>query len=138
MNGTSIMGRPAGDARRRSRAAAVVLLLAALAPAAAGRASATEIQFHGLLDLVASGRGPAFDQNVFERGDSPFDPAGVRLFADAQLNERAQVFTDVVLHDASSLYLYGAYVVYTPAASRDLHLLAGKLPWAIGTWGPRT
>jgi hypothetical protein len=101
-------------------------------------ARAADLQYHGLLDLVISQRGPAFDGNIFTRGDSPFDPAGVRLFADSRVNDRAQVFAQVVLHDASSLYLDGAYLMYSPFASRDLHLLAGKVPWAIGTWGPRT
>src|SRR5207247_241688 len=85
-----------------------------------------------------SQRGPAFDGNLFTRGDSPFDPAGVRLFAESKVNDRVQVFAQVVLHDASSLYLDGAYLMYTPAEGRDLHVLAGKIPWAVGTWGPRT
>jgi hypothetical protein len=32
----------------------------------------------------------------------------------------------------------GAYAIYTPMTARDIHLMAGKLPWAIGTYGPRT
>lgn len=119
------------------RAASGLLAIAALA--AAGReAHAADLQYHGLLDLVISQRGPAFDGNIFTRGDSPFDPAGVRLFAESKVNDRAQVFAQVVLHDASSLYLDGAYLMYTPFDGRDMHVLAGKIPWAVGTWGPRT
>ena len=40
--------------------------------------------------------------------------------------------------DASGLYVDGAYLTFTPDPGRDLHLLAGKIPWAIGTWAPRT
>ncbi len=119
-------------------AAGLTCALGALAGVGAGPTSAADLQYHGLLDLVASQRGPAFDGNIFTRGDSPFDPAGVRLFADSKVSDRAQVFAQVVLHDASSLYLDGAYLMLTPAEGRDLHLLAGKIPWAIGTWGPRT
>src|SRR5262249_8893739 len=42
------------------------------------------------------------------------------------------------MRDASGLYVDGAYAMMTPWASRDLHVLAGKIPWAIGTWAPRT
>jgi hypothetical protein len=48
------------------------------------------------------------------------------------------VLGQVVLDDASGLYVDGAYVIYTPWLARDLRLMAGKLPWAVGTWGPRT
>src|SRR5439155_25283177 len=39
--------------------------------------------------------------------------------------------------EAVGLQLLGAYVQYTPAPSRDLHVLAGKIPWLIGTYSDR-
>src|SRR5882762_5997474 len=91
-------------------AGAALLALLAAAPA-----HATEIHAHGLLDLVATGRGPAFDQNVLIRGDSPFDPFGLRLFADAQVNPRLQVFSQLMLRDATGPYVDGAYLLFTPS-----------------------
>jgi len=129
------------NARRAGRvlwATVTVLGLGGFGGLGVVAASAADISYHGLLDLVITQRGKAFDHNVLTRGDSPFDPAGVRLFADSKVNDRTEVFAQVVLHDASSLYLDGAYLLYSPLAGHDLHLLAGKIPWAIGTWGPRT
>jgi hypothetical protein len=116
--------------------AAASLATALLAPAAPARGA--DVRFRGLLDLVATGRGPAVEHNVLTRDDSAFDPYGLRLFADAVVSPRLQGFAQVVLRDATEPYVDGAYLVYTPLPARDLHVLAGKLPWAVGTWGPRT
>ena len=127
------------SARVIARVAALSMALAlTLATASAAPAAAAEVKFHGLLDLVATGRGPEFQINVLTRGDSPLDPVSTRLFAESQVNARTEVFAQVVVNDASGLYLDGAYLMFTPDPQRDLHVLAGKIPWAIGTWGPRT
>src|SRR5439155_15651364 len=47
-------------------------------------------------------------------------------------------FGQIVLHDASGPYVDGAYVMITPRTERDLHLVAGKIPWLIGTFAPRS
>lgn len=105
---------------------------------AAPPARATEVHVHGLMDVILAERGRAFDQNVLTRGDSPFDAYGLRLHVDATVNDRTQVFTQLVLRDASMLYVDGAYVMFSPSPAHDLHLLAGKVPWLVGTWAPRT
>lgn len=112
-------------------------LALALIPTAA---RATDVQVHGLFDVAIAERGRAFDQNLLTRGDSPFDGFGLRLSVDGTVNERVQFFSQVVMHDASQhqLYVDGAYVMFTPSAAHDMHLLAGKVPWLIGTWAPRT
>jgi hypothetical protein len=117
--------------------AAMLALLSGLAtrPAAATPA---DLQFRGLLDLAVSGRGPAFDSNAFFRGDSPFDAWGLRLFVEGDAAPRVHVFTQMMFDDATSVHVDGAYVMLTPRPDRDLHLLAGKLPWLVGTWAPRT
>ena len=120
---------------RHTRAA---VALVALALVAAAPAHATEFHVHGLLDLVASGRGAGYDHNVLMRGDAPFDPYGLRLFADARVNPRLEIYSQVVLRDATTPYVDGAYLLLTPLPGRDLHVLAGKVPWAIGTYAPRT
>ena len=106
--------------------------------AAAPRADATEFQVRGLLDVVMAEPGRAYEHNVLMRGDSPFDAYGLRMFADAQVNRRLQVFSQLVVRDATAPYLDGAYLMFTPSLDRDMHLLAGKIPWAIGTYAPRT
>ena len=110
----------------------------ALSLAVAGTARAAEVQVHGVLDVVAAERGDAYTTNRLTRGDANFDAYGARLFVNAQVNPRIQVFTQVTLRDASNMYVDGAYVMVTPSAAHDLHVLAGKIPWPLGTYAPRT
>ena len=113
-----------------------VLALAGLLMAAPLRAS--DLRLHGLLDLVAAQRSDAYDLNKLTRGDSPYDPYGLRIFLDGNVNERVDIFGQVVLRDGATPYVDGAYVLFTPFPGYDTHLLAGKIPWPIGTYGPRT
>ncbi len=122
---------------RRARAVACAVVVLALGgPTAAG--AATQFVVHGLLDVTAAPPHTAYDLNRLTAGDSPFDALGVRLFADARVNGRLQVFTQVLARDESGLTLEGAYATWTPSPGRDLHLETGKIPWPIGTWSPRT
>ena len=116
----------------------LVAVTIAIAAGSAAPAHATEFHFHGLLDLVAAGRGQAYDYNVLMRDDSPFNPYGLRLFADARVNPRLEIYSQLVLRDATDPYVDGAYLLFTPSPKHDLHVLAGKIPWAIGTYAPRT
>ncbi len=111
---------------------------AALGLAVATSSGASEFKIHGLLDVVVAPRGEAYDGNLLTRDDSPFDAFGLRVFGEGQVNERLQVYLQVVLRDATSPYVDGAYVLFTPSPVRDLHVLAGKVPWAVGTYAPRT
>jgi hypothetical protein len=110
----------------------------ALALAAATPSRAAEFHFHGLLDVVASGRGPAYDYNRLTRGDSPFDAYSLRVFADASVNDQLSIFSQCVLRDATTPYVDGAYLSYRPSLGRDVNVVAGKIPWPIGTFAPRT
>lgn len=114
------------------------LAVLALGITSVAPARATEWQVHGLLDVVAAERGIGYDTNTLARGDTHFDAYSVRVFGDAQVNPRLQVFTQVVLRDQSGIYVDGAYLLFTPSPARDMHVLAGKIPWAIGTYAPRT
>lgn len=116
----------------------VPVLVATLTLAASGAAHASDLKLRGLLDVVVAPRGEAFDGNILIRGDSPFDAYGLRVFGEAQVDPRLQVHIQVVLRDATSPYVDGGYAIFTPSPARDLHLLAGKVPWPIGTWAPRT
>jgi hypothetical protein len=135
-------GRPAGlRSRARSlahnlvRGLSWVAACAAFAPAVAG---ATDINLHGTLDVVMARRGHAYDVNTLTRGDNPFDAYTLRLFADAAPSDRLHVFTQVVLRDATIPYVDGAYLDFTPVPGQDLHFQAGKVPWPIGTYAPRS
>ncbi len=121
-----------------SKRITVVVVSLVFVVAGAPAARATDFHVHGLFDLVVANRGEAYDHNVLTRGDSPFDPYGLRVLADAQVSERLQVFSQVVLRDATSPYVDGAYLNFTPSVGRDLHMLAGKSPWPIGTFAPRS
>ncbi len=127
--------RAATAIRSACVAASVALAVLGLVPL---RARAADLQWHGLLDLIAAEQSRAFPANVLTRGDNPYDAYRLRLFAESQVDDRLQVLGQFVFDDVSEAYVDGAYVVATPWPDRDLHLLAGKLPWAIGTYGPRT
>ncbi len=114
-----------------------MLLAAGRAPEAAAM-EASDIHLRGLLDLVEAGRGPAFESNYLNDGSTYFDAYRLRLFIEAEPSARFQIFTQFIYGDPSNGRAYGAYLMFTPSPERDLHLLAGKVPWAIGTYGPRT
>ena len=116
----------------------VAVLAVSLSLFATSRAHATDFHVRGLIDVTAAEPGRAFEHNALTRGDSPFDAYSLRMFADAQVNGRLQIFTQVVVRDVTAPYLDGAYLSFTPSPERDMHVLAGKLPWAIGTYAPRT
>src|SRR5262245_12974521 len=109
----------------RIRSTCVALFVAGLLSASPLHAS--DIRVHGLLDLVAAQRSDTHELNTLTRGDSPYDPYGLRLFVDADVNERVDVFGQVVLRDGAVPYVDGAYVLFTPLAGYDAHLLAGKI-----------
>jgi len=101
-------------------------------------ASASDIEIRGLLDLVASEHSQAQALNTLARGDSPFDSYGVRLFVNGRASDHLAVYSQFVLRDATTPYVDGAYVLWSPWETHDAHVLAGKIPWAIGTYAPRT
>jgi hypothetical protein len=126
-----------------SRLASCVALVAALASTAVVPARAADIQWTGLLDLVAAEHTDAYFLNTFTHGDNPWDAYRLRLFIESQVNDHVQVQGQIMYDDAlgifiSGIYVDGAYVVFTPWTERDVRLMAGKMPWIIGTYAPRT
>jgi hypothetical protein len=122
--------------RRRAPLIAAATVAAMFAGTFAAHAS--DIHIHGLAEVTAAGHGEAYEYNFLMRGDSPFDPYSLRVFADAQPNPHLQIYSQLMLRDATGAYVDGAYLMYTPTFDRDFHVLAGKIPWAIGTYAPRT
>lgn len=124
--------------RRSAFARTLVVACGVALSSPAFAAGATDFKWHGMLDIAFAERTRAYQLNVLERGDNPFDLYRLRLFAESQPNDRLQVIGQFVVADASGLYVDGAYAIFTPSLQRDIHLMAGKLPWAVGTWAPRT
>ena len=120
------------------RTGILVTLALALAAWSPGPATAATLTAHGVIDVTATGRGDGFYANTLTRGDNPFDPYGVRMFVESTVNPQFAVFGQVVLHDAVAPYVDGAYVMWTPRSDQDFHVMAGKIPWLIGTFAPRT
>jgi len=116
----------------------IVVLATAAVAASASAAGAAEVRFGGLLDVAATaGNGDVLNRT--SHGDSPFDPYRVRVGADASLTTSLQVYVQMILHEGmQSLRADEAYLMWTPWQSRDAHIEAGKIPWPIGTFGPRT
>lgn len=127
----------------RSRHGSLVMLLAfggTLLTTSAARAAVSEwpIQMSGLLELAASSRGKGLEANYFNAGATMFDHYRGRLFLDGNATQQIEAHVQLVLDEINTHPVYGAYVVVTPWEQRDAHLLAGKMPWLIGTYGPRT
>ena len=91
-----------------------------------------------MLDLTLSSGTNARDLNAWTQGDSNFDPYRVHMFVDGAVTQTMSVYLETILHEGfAGLRADGAYAQWTPWPNRDLHVQAGKLPWAIGTWEPR-
>src|SRR5580765_2680694 len=86
-------------------------------------AGAAEFSVNGILDATATQRGDGFRSNTLTRGDNPFDPYGMRIFVEGIVNTQFVVFGQVVFHDASGIYLDGAYIMWTPRPDQDFHVL---------------
>ncbi len=115
----------------------VLLALALLVPAAAH--ADADVKVRGLLDfgLVSTNDSRLYNRLTF--GDSNFDPYRLRLFLDAQLSPALEVHVQSLFTEGlGAMRADGAYALWTPWPDRDLSLEAGKIPWPIGTYAPRT
>ena len=110
--------------------------LAVLAATAA--ADIKDVQVRGLLDVAAAPNNTAAELNEMNASTTNFDAYGLRLFAEGKPADQLELFTQVYASDVAGLWMVGAYGLFTPKPDKDLHLEAGKIPWPIGTWGPRT
>ncbi len=124
--------------RGKWRALAVALQASVLLAPAPARAAA-DVKFRGLLDmaLVSTTESRLLNQLTF--GDSNFDPYRLRLFLDAQLSPGLEVHVQSLFTEGlGQMRADGAYALWTPWRNRDLSVEAGKIPWPIGVYAPRT
>lgn len=117
---------------RRGRIAALVVAAALSAPAPAPAVTA---DVRGLLDLVATGDSEAIGLNSLYRGDTSFDAYRLRLSVDGAVTDRLHVHTQILFAETSGARAFGAYVRAEPWEGRDLHVIAGEIPWLIGAFG---
>jgi hypothetical protein len=124
---------------RLSRGLAGLALLAGVAGVVATASAAPEMRLRGLLDLglVSSVKGDSLNRLTF--GDSNFDPYRLGLFLDARPSPNLELHAQTILYEGMNVIRAdGAYALWTPWLGRDLSLEAGKIPWPIGTYAPRT
>ena len=114
---------------------ALLLLVVLAVPAHAE--DTRQIRLRGLVDIAVNNTNHASEIATFNGDDSPLQSQRLRLFVEGSATPNIDVFTQVVLAQ-DVLFLDGAYALITPWRERDLHLMAGKIPWPIGTWAPRT
>ena len=124
----------------RTAGAAFAAALLALVAGGAGGARAEEagaVHVHGELALTAASQGDGRALNWDEPGSSAFDPYVAHLQAEDRLSPHWEVDGHAWYREAVGLQLLGAYVQYTPAPDRDFHVLAGKIPWLVGSEADR-
>jgi hypothetical protein len=117
-----------------ARAAALAFLFTGLAAACA---AAGDVEVHGLLDVGQSSRGAGLALNTNDGMFDAYDNFGLRLFAQGQASEHFQAFSQIMYNELK-FYTVGAYGMYTPDAETDFHVEAGKIPWIVGTYDPRS
>lgn len=118
--------------------AASIALLATLGIAAPCAADSPNLEMRGLLDVGFATRGRGLEANWFNAGGTSFDAYRFRFFVEGAATKRIYVYTQLILDEILTHPVYGAYVMFTPWTERDAHVMAGKMPWIIGTYGPRT
>jgi hypothetical protein len=116
----------------------MLTLAAAMFAAGAVRADeAPRLRVRGMLDLAVHNNGHSAEIATYDGTDSPFGSQRLRLFVEGSASANVDVFTQLLLKQ-DEVILDGAYALITPWVTRDLHLMAGKIPAPVGAWAPRT
>ncbi|HYR69624.1 MAG TPA: hypothetical protein VER77_07045, partial [Candidatus Dormibacteraeota bacterium] len=100
------------------------------------QASASDVRVRGILDLVFDDKGEGAEVNYLW-GDNALDSYRLRLFVESAVSDRLDVFTEALYNENVGVVPFGAYVLFHPSPGRDMHVMAGLIPWPIGTWAPR-
>jgi hypothetical protein len=114
------------------------MLAIAGALATAAPASGAEANVHGLLDLVGVTHGETAELNAMWAGVSPFDAYQARVFVDGAVSDRIQVYTQFLFTEEGAGRPLGAYMMAAPWENRDIHAIAGLIPWMVGTYEPQS
>jgi hypothetical protein len=101
--------------------------------------TAGQIDISGQLDLVGMARSDTLGLNKAFRGDSPFNPVRLRLFARHWVTDRIGIFTELLWDSGSDPRVNGAYVVINELAGQSwLNARLGLAPNLIGSNGLRS
>ena len=122
-----------GRVLRSGFALLVAVVAAAWTPL---RASASDVRVRGILDLVLDDKGEGAEVNYLW-GDNALDSYRLRLFVESAVSDRLDVFTEALYNEDVGVVPFGAYALFHPSPGRDMHVMAGLIPWPIGTWAPR-
>ncbi len=100
------------------------------------QASASDVRVRGILDLVFDDKGEGAEVNYLW-GDNALDSYRLRLFVESAVSDRLDIFTEALYDEDIGVVPFGAYALFHPSPGRDMHVMAGLIPWPIGTWAPR-
>ncbi len=135
--------RQALAARRGHAAAPALFLLLPILLAYAGNSHAwvappEGLRMEALAEITLNDGRRAVALNSNNMGDSPFDGARLSVFVHGSAAKGLGFVGQLLFTDALPMRTTGAYAVYSPFEGKDISLLAGKIPWMIGTYAPRT
>lgn len=117
--------------------AVAVAALALTLAAAPGRAQ-VPLELSGQIDLVA-GQADERGLNDVVRGDSPFNPVRLRLYARSWITDRIGVFSELLYDTDADLRVNGAYMVINEIADQPwLSARVGLAPSIVGSFGLRS
>ena len=114
----------------------VALWLAALATAWTPTPASADVRIRGILDLVVDDKGEGAEVNYLWH-DSALDSYRLRLFVESAVSDRLDVFTEALYNEDIGVLPFGAYALFHPSPGKDMHVMAGLIPWPIGTFAPR-
>ena len=117
-----------------------VLVAAALSALAGAPSNASaQIQISGQVDLIGMLHQDTLGLNKAFRGDNPFDPVRLRLFARHWINDRIGIFTELLFDFYADPRVNGAYLVVNELAGKPwLNARVGLAPNVIGSFGLRS
>ncbi|HEY6221184.1 MAG TPA: hypothetical protein VIX13_01485, partial [Candidatus Eisenbacteria bacterium] len=122
-----------GRALRSGFALCVSVLALAWTPP---QATASDVRVRGILDLAFDDKGDGAEVNYLW-GDNALDSYRLRLFVESAVSDRLDVFTEALYNEDIGVLPFAAYALFHPSPGRDMHVMAGLIPWPIGTWAPR-
>lgn len=99
--------------------------------------AAAQVQVSGLLDIVFRNAEEPDVVNLTFKNHSNFHTIRTRLFFDASLSEKSDLFVQL-LTDQSSIVPYGAYLRVKRLFEKNLYLNIGYIPAPVGTYAART
>jgi hypothetical protein len=116
----------------------VLVAAAMLARTPIGAAAQTPLRISGQLDLNASTPDDLNLNSAF-RGDNPFNPIRLRLFANKWVTDRIGIFTELFYDTDSGIRVNGAYAVINSIGGTSwLNARLGLAPSVVGAFGLRS